>query len=111
LDTRKPTVPFLKVSVSPSVISIGERDYLQDVEMDNTIVTPVPTILLHFDAPTISDTYICANIDIYACKVPCFIRYQGSRFGVQVTRFKVQESGMRLGVICLGTEVCFPLRR
>jgi len=66
LDTRKLAVPFLKVSVLPSVISIGERDYLTDAELDAELdLAPASAIPLHIDIPTISDTYIRANIDIY----------------------------------------------
>jgi hypothetical protein len=66
LDTRKLTIPFLKVSVSPSVISIGERDYLKDKELDAELdPASASAIPPHIDVPTISDTYICANIDIY----------------------------------------------
>jgi len=62
-DTGKSAVPFLKVSVTPSVISIGERDYLKDVELDGD-VAPTPSIPKDFTPPTISDTYIRSHIDI-----------------------------------------------
>src|SRR5204862_467131 len=38
LDVRKRSVTFLKVSVNPSVIAIGERDYLEDAKLDNNSV-------------------------------------------------------------------------
>jgi len=63
LDTRKPVVPFLKVSVAPSVISIGERDYLKDAELEED--PPSFRIPRNFVVPTISDTYIRPVIDIY----------------------------------------------
>lgn len=72
LDTRKPNVPFLKVSVMPSVISIEERDYLQNAELNNS-VAPVSVIPKHFDVLTISDTYIRANINIYS-GAPCWFK-------------------------------------
>jgi Zinc knuckle len=63
LNTRKPAVPFLKVLVAPSVISISERDYLKDAELDDD--PPTSRIPRDFAVPTISDTYICSVIDIY----------------------------------------------
>jgi RNase H-like domain found in reverse transcriptase/Reverse transcriptase (RNA-dependent DNA polymerase) len=64
LDTHKPFVPFLRVSVSPFIISIGERDYLKDAELDNLepLVTSVPKDFLTL---TISDSYVRSVIDIY----------------------------------------------
>jgi hypothetical protein len=66
LDIRKPIVLFLKESVSPSVISIGECDYLKDAELDNKNPDSISSIPKDFSAPTISDTYIRSVIDIYS---------------------------------------------
>jgi len=59
------SVPFLKVSVTPSVISIGECDYLQDAELDGASEDPSTSIPKDFSPPTLSDTYIRTLIDIY----------------------------------------------
>ena len=65
LDVRKPSVPFLKVSVNPSVIAIGERDYLKDAELDNG-PDEAPSEVVPFDrlSPTLTDTYVRTRIDI-----------------------------------------------
>ena len=62
LDVRKPLVPFLKVSVNPSVIAIGERDYLKDAELDcdpDESQASVDRL-----SPTLTDTYVRSRIDI-----------------------------------------------
>ena len=67
-NANQKTVPFLKVSVAPSVISIGKRDYLQDAELDGASDDALPistSIPKDFSPPTLSDTYIRAVIDIY----------------------------------------------
>ena len=52
--------------MTPSVISIGERDYLQDAELDGASDDPPSTsITKDFSPPTLSDTYIHSVIDIY----------------------------------------------
>ena len=65
-NANQRTVPFLKVSVAPSVISIGERDYLQDAELDGPSEEAISTsIPKDFSPPTLSDTYVRSVIDIY----------------------------------------------
>ena len=64
-DVRKPSVPFLKVSVSPSVITISERDYLNDAELDNDPTETLPTsVSRDCLSPMLTDTCIRSRIDI-----------------------------------------------
>ena len=64
LDIRKPTVPFLKVSVNPSVIKIGKRDYLKDAELDNDPSESCSASTIVDCSPTLTDTYVRTRIDI-----------------------------------------------
>ena len=65
LNIRKPIVPFLKVSVNPSVITISERDYLKDAELDNDPVESFSdSTIADCSSPTLTDNYVHTRIDI-----------------------------------------------
>ena len=61
-DVRVPsTVPFLKIAVTDDAISIGERDYIKEVEPDeDDYRPPQPDDLV----PVFTDAYVRSRIDI-----------------------------------------------